>query len=158
MRIHIVAVGQRAPAWVQAGFEHYAQRLPAALRPRLQHIPLARRADKSTRSSQRARDEEGQRILKRLPLAAHVVALHVAGTGWSTRQLCERVKLWQRAGRDVYFVIGGPDGLSGACLERADELWSLSALTLPHALVRVVLAEALYRAWSIDAGHPYHRE
>ena len=87
-----------------------------------------------------------------------MVALDVVGQGWDTQQLSKRLETWQQAGRDVYLLIGGPDGLAPACLERANERWSLSPLTLPHALVQVVLAEALYRAWSVTAGHPYHRD
>jgi 23S rRNA (pseudouridine1915-N3)-methyltransferase len=93
-----------------------------------------------------------------LPQAAHVVALAVEGSAWSTHQLSDRLQVWQRAGRDVYLLVGGPEGLSPTCLARADERWSLSPLTLPHALVQVVLAEALYRAWSLVEGHPYHRD
>lgn len=156
MRIHILAVANRAPDWVKLGFQEYVRRLPGPFRPQLQRIALGRRGRDG--GGERARAEEGQRILKAVPQTAHMVALDVSGSAWSTAQLSERLRGWQQAGRDVYLVIGGPDGLSPDCLARADARWSLSPLTLPHALVQVVLAEALYRAWSITAGHPYHRQ
>ncbi len=156
MRIHVVAVGHRAPAWVQQGWEHFTQRLPTPVRPKLHRIAPGRRVGDRD-SARRARDAEGQRILKQLPDPAHVVALEIEGSPWSSAELSARLAHWQQAGRDVYLLIGGPDGLAPACLGRANERWSLSPLTLPHALVQVLLAEALYRAWSIGAGHPYHR-
>ena len=152
MHIHILLVANRVPDWVAQGTEHYLQRLPGSVRPRLHQLPLGRGADPA-----RARREEGERLLKALPEKAHVVALDVSGAAWSTARLAAQLKRWQHGGKDVYLLIGGPEGLSKACLERAEVRWSLSALTLPHALVQVVLAEALYRAWSITAGHPYHR-
>ena len=155
MRTHILAVANRAPEWVRRGVDDYLRRLPAAYRPELRLIRPGRRG---RGDDERARTEEGQRILALLPGSAYVVALDVVGQGWDTQQLSKRLETWQQAGRDVYLLIGGPDGLAPACLERANERWSLSPLTLPHALVQVVLAEALYRAWSVTAGHPYHRD
>jgi 23S rRNA (pseudouridine1915-N3)-methyltransferase len=96
-------------------------------------------------------------MLAVLPDRAHVVALDVAGSPWSSAQLSKRLMRWQRDRQDVYLLIGGSDGLASACLERAQERWSLGPLTLPHTLIQVVLAEALYRAWSVTQGHPYHR-
>ena len=152
MHIHILAVANRVPDWVAQGTEQYLQRLPAGIRPRIHQLPLGRGGDPA-----RARREEGERLLKVLPDQACVVALDVRGAAWSTARLAAELERWQHSGKDVYLLIGGPEGLAPACLERAEARWSLSALTLPHALVQVVLAEALYRAWSIAAGHPYHR-
>ena len=155
MHLHIVAVANRTADWVDRGSEHYLKRLPAPLRPRMHRLPLNRRTPGGDPA--RTVAEEGERILQLLPDGAHVVALDEAGSGWTTAQLSQRMQRWQQRGRDVYLLVGGPDGLSQACLERADQSWSLSQLTLPHGLVQVVLAEALYRAWSLAAGHPYHR-
>lgn len=105
----------------------------------------------------RAREEEGRRLLGACAPDDHVVALDERGTGWSTLELARNLRQWELDGRDVDLLVGGADGLSGTCLARAGARWSLSPLTLPHALVRVVVAEQLYRAWSVNAGHPYHR-
>ncbi len=153
MHIHILVVGNRPPEWVARGCEDYLKRLPAAARPRIQRLPLARRGP----SAAAARDAQGKRMLALLPARAHVVALDVAGSPWSTAQLSDRLMRWQQDRQDVYLLIGGPDGLAPACLERARERWSLGPLTLPHTLIQVVLAEALYRAWTVNQGHPYHR-
>lgn len=100
---------------------------------------------------------EGKKLLSLLDGRDHVVALREHGECWSTTELAGRLRAWESAGKDVAVIAGGPDGLSSACIERADELWSLSRLTLPHALVRVIVSEQLYRAWTVNAGHPYHR-
>jgi 23S rRNA (pseudouridine1915-N3)-methyltransferase len=100
---------------------------------------------------------EGERILNAIPEGSRVVALDVKGKQWSTEQLSEQMQGWMQDGRDVALMVGGPEGLSDACLQRAEQRWSLSALTLPHPMVRIVVAEQLYRAWSIIKGHPYHR-
>jgi 23S rRNA (pseudouridine1915-N3)-methyltransferase len=155
MHIHILVAGNRPPDWVARGCEDYLKRLPAAARPRIQRLPPARRGRGAGTSA--ARDAEGKRMLAVLPDRAHVVALDVAGSPWSSAQLSKRLMRWQRDRQDVYLLIGGSDGLASACLERAQERWSLGPLTLPHTLIQVVLAEALYRAWSVTQGHPYHR-
>lgn len=142
------------PDWVATGFEDYARRMPRDCRLELVEIPLAQRG----RDVARAKQEEGARLLAALQPRERVICLCVEGRAWSTVELAERLGTWRQAGRDVALLVGGPEGLDEACLARAEAKWSLSALTLPHALVRVVLAEALYRAWSVLAGHPYHRE
>lgn len=121
----------------------------------LTEIPLARRG-KTTALSQ-ALEQEGRRMLAAVPKGARVVALEQSGRGFTTAELARRLELWIASGRPLALLIGGPDGLAPACLERADENWSLSPLTLPHGLARIVVAEALYRAWSVLEGHPYHR-
>lgn len=154
MRIRLLAVGSRPPPWAERAFSDYASRLPPALKLEAPLIPLARghRSDAA-----RAAAEEGRRLLAAIDARTHVVALIETGEAWSTRALGERLRRWQAGAGDVALMIGGPDGLAPLCLERADERWSLSPLTLPHALVRVVVAEQIYRAWSLDSGHPYHR-
>lgn len=154
MKLRIVAAGQRLPAWVDAGYQEYARRMPREFALRLCEIPIASR---KALPVDRARREEGERMLQQIDAAERVVALAVDGIVVTTEELAQRLGRWERDGRDVVFLIGGPDGLDEACLKRADERVSLSALTFPHGLVRVMLAEQLYRAWTLRAGHPYHR-
>lgn len=143
------------PAWVVDAYREYAKRLPRECALRLVEIPLSKR--RKSLSSSQAAEEEGQHLLASLPKDCTVIALDVRGNSWSTEELAVRLQDWLGSGRDVALLIGGPDGLSADCLKRADLKWSLSALTYPHSLVRVVLAEQLYRAWTINTGHPYHR-
>lgn len=155
MRIHLLAVGTRMPAWVEAGYAEYAKRLPPECALALKEIAPEPR----TKNAQpdHLREAEGVRILAALPRDAFVVALEVGGKPWSTEDLSGRLEGWLAGGRDVALMVGGPDGLSDTCRARADLQWSLSPLTLPHPLVRVVVAEQIYRAWSLLRGHPYHR-
>jgi len=155
MDIKLIAVGTRMPAWVTEGYREYARRLPHECGLQLIEIPLGQRPRSG--SVQRAVAEEGKRMLAATGAGPRVIALDVTGRGWSTGQLAEQLRLWLQDGRDVALLVGGPDGLAPGCLQRAEQRWSLSPLTLPHPLVRVVLAEQLYRAWSIINGHPYHR-
>lgn len=152
-RLRIVAIGNRMPGWVQAGFEEYRKRLPRDFAVELRELALARRGADTAR----AIEEEGHALLGALAPDELVVALEVNGQPWSTEELAARMRIWRDEGHRVAFLIGGPDGLSAACRERATHCWSLSRLTLPHPLVRVVLVEQLYRAWSILVAHPYHR-
>lgn len=150
MRLRLVAIGTRMPAWVEAGFQDYAQRLPPReLRLELLELPLAARGD-------RARQVEGEKLLERTR-DHHRVVLDERGSAWTSTELAARLNAWMQNGRDVALLVGGPDGHSPEVIAAADERWSLSRLTLPHALVRVLLAEQLYRAWSLNANHPYHR-
>ena len=155
MQIHLIAVGTRMPAWVTEGYEEYAGRLRGSCRLVLREIP----AGKRTRAADLAQvqRDEGARCLAAVPVGCRLVALERAGQMRNTEQLAVAMEAWMSDGRDVAFLVGGPEGLDSACLDRADETWSLSALTLPHPLVRVVLAEQLYRAWSILNHLPYHR-
>ena len=156
MRILLIGAGTRPPAWVAAGFQDYARRLPPECRLELAEIPLGRRG--KGQDPARAIASEGQRMLQAIPAGSRVLALDLAGQAWSTADLARKLGDWLAQGRDLALLVGGPDGLASACLERADARWSLSPLTFPHALVRVLLAEQLYRAWSLLRGHPYHRE
>jgi len=143
------------PAWVNDGYQEYAKRLPRECQLVLHEISPAKRG-KSGHSTQWI-EEEGDRILAAIPTDHHVVSLDVTGKPWTTEQLAEQMQNWLSDGRDVSLLVGGPDGLAAKCCQRADQSWSLSALTLPHPLVRIVMSEQLYRAWTILQNHPYHR-
>ena len=155
MQIHLVAVGNRMPDWVTAGYQEYAKRLPRECELVLREIAPGKRGKNA--DIDRIRTEEGERILATLSRDDHVVALEVGGKDWSTETLADNLRQWQQNARRVALLVGGPDGLADGCRKRANQLWSLSRLTLPHPIVRVVLAEQIYRAWSLLNHHPYHR-
>ena len=155
MKIKVLAVGGKMPDWVTQGTREYQKRLPSEINLTFVDIPLGYRA--KNQPVIRAIEAEGEAMLKQVAAADRVVALEVKGKAWSTTQLAEQLAEWQLSGQNCTLLIGGPDGLAESCLNRADQKWSLSPLTLPHPLVRVVLAEQIYRAWSINAGHPYHK-
>ena len=155
MRLSVVAVGTRMPDWVNQGVEEYCKRLPRELRLQWREVPLARRTKDNQADQLRAR--EGEQILNAIPAGDKVVALDVGGKRLSTEQLAQQLDSWQMSGDNYSLLVGGPDGLAPQCLQRAGWLWSLSDLTLPHPLVRILLAEQLYRAWTITVNHPYHR-
>lgn len=156
MHIRLIAVGDRQPGWVDEAFDSYTTRLPREWAFRRDAIPTARRG-KNDKSS-KARDLEGRQILDKLKSDEMLVLLDERGRQFTSKALAGQLSTWQNDGRDLCFVIGGPDGVSPACRDRADSTWSLSDLTLPHGLARVLFAEQLYRAWSLQSGHPYHRE
>ncbi|HEX7043849.1 MAG TPA: 23S rRNA (pseudouridine(1915)-N(3))-methyltransferase RlmH [Burkholderiales bacterium] len=155
MRVLLLAVGTRMPAWVQAGFDDYAARLPPQLRLVLREIPAGRR----TKGADLARvaREEGERLLAAIPPRARVVALDREGRALSTEALAAELERQLGRGEDLALLVGGPEGLAPACLARAADRWSLSRLTFAHPLVRVIVAEQMYRAWSIVNNLPYHR-
>jgi 23S rRNA (pseudouridine1915-N3)-methyltransferase len=155
MRLLVVAVGQRVPDWAQAAWDDYAKRFPPELRLELKAVKTEPRASR-TRASLLAAERE--RIEAAIPKGARVVALDERGTALTTMALAAKLQAWPLENDVVALVIGGPDGLDPAFRQAAHERVRLSDLTLPHAMVRVLLAEQLYRAWSINAGHPYHRE
>lgn len=155
MNIHLIAIGDKMPAWVQQGFDEYARRLPRECALRLIEIAPGRRGKNADIA--RAVRDEGQRMLGAVPKGARVIALEVKGRNWSTEQLAGQLEAWMGSGQDIALLVGGPEGLSEEARAAADQQWSLSPLTLPHPLVRVILAEQLYRAWSILRNHPYHR-
>lgn len=156
MHIRVLAVGDRQPAWVDEAFVAYTQRLPHEWKFRLDVVATAHR--KKNDKSGRATETEGDLLLSKLKTDEQMILLDERGKSFSSKGLSEQLAKWQGAGRDLCFVIGGPDGVSTRCRERASLVWSLSQLTLPHGLARVLLAEQLYRAWSLQTGHPYHRE
>ena len=154
MKLKLLAVGTRMPQWVETGFNEYHKRMPAELKLETVEIPLSPKGKGSANSS---KESQGQAILKHIGKQDRVVALDVLGKSMSTESLATQLANWQMEGKDICLLIGGPDGLSADCLQRADTKWSLSDLTLPHPLVRVLLMEQLYRAWTINQNHPYHR-
>ena len=155
MHIRLIAVGDRQPAWVLQAFDQYAHRLPRQWQFRLDVVASARRGNEN--DVDKARRAESRKVLDRLQPAEQVVLLDETGRQWSSAELAAQLLVWQDAGRDLAFVIGGPDGMDDACHQRADLRWSLSSLTLPHGMARVLVAEQLYRAWTMTTGHPYHR-
>jgi 23S rRNA (pseudouridine1915-N3)-methyltransferase len=156
MQLVVAAVGQRMPGWVQQAWVDYARRLPRELSLELREIPLAKRGRNAAGNRQRA--AEGEALLAAVPKGYRTVALDERGREWTTMELSARLEDWMLEERGLGFLIGGPDGLSEECRSRANDTWSLGRLTLPHPLVRVILAEQLYRAWTITRNHPYHRE
>lgn len=143
------------PSWVSEAYSEYARRLPRECRLKLIEIALGQRG--KSQAAEKAMAEEGKRMLAALSKDNLVIAMDVQGKSWSTVQLAAQMQNWMQSGRSTSLLVGGPDGLAPSCLQRASQCWSLSALTLPHSLVRVVLAEQIYRAWTVITGHPYHR-
>jgi 23S rRNA (pseudouridine1915-N3)-methyltransferase len=143
------------PAWVEEAVLDYGLRMPRELKLQWREVPLAKRGKDNNAEALCRR--EGEQILKAVPAGDQVIALDVKGVSWSTEQLAQKLGDWQMSGNNFSLLIGGPDGLSPEALQRATLRWSLSNLTLPHPLVRVLLAEQLYRAWTITVNHPYHR-
>ena len=154
MKLVLVAVGQRQPAWADTAYAEFAKRFPPELRLELKAVKAEARGSKTPEQLMAA---EAVRLEAALPKGARRVVLDERGERLTTRQLALRVKAWMGDGRDVALVVGGPDGLAAPLKASADETWRLSDLTLPHAFVRVLLAEALYRAWTVLVNHPYHR-
>lgn len=155
MRLRVVAVGTRMSGWVDTAFAEYARRLQSTMPLEITEVATAGRGNSG--DSPRAMQQEGKRILALLTGREHAVALDERGPEWSTVELARWLEERRRSGLDLTFIIGGPDGLAPEVLARSQQRWSLSRLTLPHGMVRVLLAEQLYRASTILAGHPYHR-
>lgn len=154
MRASLIAVGERMPAWVQQGFAEYAKRLSHELPLQLVEISTKSRG---SRDPARAMADEGVAILAAIPKGAHVVVLDGRGEAWRSEDVAAQLGRWRMQGKDLAFLIGGPDGFAPPVLQRADQRWSLGPATLPHPLVRIVVAEQLYRAVSQLGNHPYHR-
>lgn len=155
MHLKVISAGQRLPDWVNAGVETYRKRFPREMRLDLVEIRLAGKSARDDPAM--AKGRECERMLAALRGSEYLIALEIEGKSWSTEELASQLGKWQMSGRDTAFLIGGPEGLAPKCRERADQWWSLSPLTLPHPLVRVLVAEQLYRAWTITQNHPYHR-
>lgn len=155
MVISLIAIGKRMPGWVEQGYHDYAKRFTADFSLKLIEIPIQKRGNKLDIA--RAMRQESDQMLAAIPKNNFAIALDIAGEQWDTHQLAHNLEQWQQHGYHVSLMIGGPEGLSSDCLARADKKWSLSLLTFPHPLVRILVAEQLYRAWSILAHHPYHR-
>ncbi len=155
MQIHLIAMGKRMPKWVVEGYQNYADRLPKQFRLTLLEIDTPKRHKSS--NIQQLIEQEGERMLAAIPRQNQLIALDEAGHAIDTLKLAQTLQSFHDHGQDLTLLIGGPDGLSPACLNKADAIWSLSKLTLPHPLVRIVIAEQIYRAFSILSHHPYHR-
>ena len=156
MRLIIASVGQKPPAWAEAAYDEFERRFPPEMRLELKAVKAEPRT--SGKAAAQLMQAEAKRLEAVLAPGTRRVILDERGTRWTTRALADRLEFWRGDGRDVAFLIGGPDGLDPDLKSTADETARLSDLTLPHAFVRVLLAEALYRAWSLSTGHPYHRE
>jgi len=156
VHIRLLAVGDRQPSWVDSAFGIYSERFPREWKFRLDTIATVRR--KKNDKSRQARTAEGEQMLARLGTTEQVVLLDERGKHLTSQLFAAKLTDWQADGRDLCFIIGGPDGVSDECRQRANFTWSLSQLTLPHGMVRVLFAEQMYRAWSLQTGHPYHRE
>jgi 23S rRNA (pseudouridine1915-N3)-methyltransferase len=156
MRIQMVAVGSKMPSWVEQGYQEYARRFPVDMPLQLTEIAAGKRGKNA--DIRRILQKEGELSLAAIPKGNRLVTLEVTGKPWDTPTLAKNMQRWQMDGRDVSLLIGGPEGLAPECIEASQQKWSLSPLTLPHPLVRIVVAESLYRAWSLNINHPYHRE
>ena len=155
MRIRLITVGSKMPGWVEEGYEEYSRRLGADLKLELVEIPLNRRSKGA--DVNRLQEKEANQMLAAVGQSDLVVTMEIKGKAWSTEQLSDKMGEWMHSGRNVSLLVGGPEGLHPSCMAQADLRWSLSPLTLPHPLVRVVVAEQVYRAWSILKNHPYHK-
>lgn len=155
MRVQLVAVGTKMPTWVQTAFAEYAKRLPKELAPKVLELELGSKSKPG--NIEAAKKAEAEAILAVIPAEHFVVMLDLGGKAWSTQELSQQLATWQMSGRDFSFVIGGPDGLDERVRARANAVWSLSNLTLPHPLVRIVWVEQIYRAYCILNNHPYHK-
>ena len=154
MHIKLIAVGTRMPSWVSAAYKEYAQRICAGTSLKLVEIPLKKRSKNA--DLKKIKEEEGRQLLE-ISSSDYLIALDSSGQQWDTPTLAKQLEHWQTIGNHISLIIGGPEGLSSDCLKKANLIWSLSKLTLPHPLVRIVVAEQLYRACSIIKRHPYHK-
>ncbi|MGI3479313.1 23S rRNA (pseudouridine(1915)-N(3))-methyltransferase RlmH [Providencia stuartii] len=156
MKLQLIAVGTKMPDWVQTDFMDYLHRFPKDMPFELIEIPAGKRGKNA--DIKRILEKEGELMLAAVGKGNRIVTLDIPGEKWDTPKLANQLENWKQDGRNVSLLIGGPEGLAPACKEAAMQSWSLSPLTLPHPLVRVLVAESLYRAWSITTNHPYHRE
>lgn len=155
MQINLISVGNKMPGWIQQGYDEYAKRMPRECNLVLKEIMPGKRG-KNSDVSRIVRDE-GERMIAALPARSHIVTLDIPGKQWTTPDLSVAMKKWLESGQNVALMIGGPEGLADSVRDVAKESWSLSKLTFPHPVVRILVAEQLYRAWSILNNHPYHR-
>lgn len=155
MIIHIIAVGTKMPGWVTQGVEEYIRRMPSECQVKFVELPLGQRV--KSKNIKQAMQQEEKSILAAIPNNALVIAMEVKAKIWSTEVLSEKIQYWMQSGKDIALLVGGPDGMTQACINTASDKWSLSNLTLPHPLVRIILAEQLYRGLMIIKNHPYHK-
>jgi 23S rRNA (pseudouridine1915-N3)-methyltransferase len=157
MKIKLIAVGTKMPAWVETAVYEYQKRLPGNFQLIITEVALAKRS-KANSDIAKLCEAEGKALLNAVAPGDYLVALDVKGKSLATQMMANKIGALKDIGQDLALLVGGPDGLSEKCLESAQEAWSLSALTMPHTIVRIVVAEQIYRVWSVLAGHPYHRE
>ena len=155
MKLMVSAVGRRMPAWVQTAWSEYTRRFPKGFSLDIHEIPMSKRSRNADIDALRTR--EGDALLRSVPSGFLLIALDERGKEWSTAELAGEMEHWMREEDGVCFLVGGPDGLSSKCRQEAQKVWALGKLTLPHPMVRAILAEQLYRAWTITQNHPYHR-
>jgi len=155
MKVRLISVGNKMPDWVTQAYQNYQKRLTGSVQLELVEIPLNKRGKNA--DIKRLMEKESQQMLAAIPPRYRVICLDVKGKALSTEKLAQKLQNYEQQGDNIALLIGGPEGLSSKCLTRADESWSLSAMTLPHPMVRVILAEQIYRSWSLNMGHPYHR-
>ncbi|AGH80630.1 rRNA large subunit methyltransferase [Psychromonas sp. CNPT3] len=156
MKIQLIAVGTKMPDWVEKGYQEYARRFPKEMQLELVEIHAGKRGKNA--DIKRILKKEGELTLTAIPKGNKIVTLEVTGRAWTTEQLADEMRKWKLDGRNISILIGGPEGLAPECIAKAEQRWSLSALTLPHPLVRIITAESLYRAYTLTINHPYHRE
>lgn len=156
MKVQIIAVGTKMPAWVNTGVDEFIKRFPKDMTVFFTEINAGKRGKNA--DIKRILDSEGEATMAAIPKGNRIITLEVTGKPWTTPQLANQIETWKMDGRDVSILIGGPEGLAEQCIAASEQRWSLSPLTLPHPLVRIIAAEALYRAWSVTQNHPYHRE
>ncbi|QKI88562.1 23S rRNA (pseudouridine(1915)-N(3))-methyltransferase RlmH [Thiomicrorhabdus xiamenensis] len=156
MVIHFITVGQKMPKWVQDGYQEYAKRLPKACALKLIELPMANRGKSNSVDKMKA--EEAKRILEAVPKGARLIVLDEHGQQVTTKGLADKMEDWLGSGQDIALIVGGPDGLEKSLIDQAQWKWGLSKLTMPHPMVRILVAEQIYRAWSVIQNHPYHRE
>lgn len=155
MKIRLLTITHKSPAWLQEGYEDYAKRLPPSCSLELIEIPAEKRT--ANADLKRITDREGEKMLAAIKPQHHIIALDRSGKNWTSEQLSAQLGSWLQNGKNIDLLIGGPEGIAPACMQRAHEYWSLSALTFPHLIVRLIVAEQIYRAWSILQNSPYHR-
>lgn len=155
MKIRLIAVGSKMPGWVEEGWHEYARRLPGEMPLELVEIPLTTRSKNADIT--RMIRQEGEAMLAKVQPGERIVTLEVQGRAWSTEQLARELERWRLEARNVNLMVGGPEGLAPEVCARSEQRWSLSALTLPHPLVRILVGEQIYRAWTVLSGHPYHK-
>ena len=155
MQINLISIGNKMPGWVKQGYDEYAKRMPRECELVLREIAPGKRGKNFDVA--RTVQDEGERMIAAIPKDTHLVTLDIQGKPWSTSELSQALQRWMEGGRHIALLVGGPEGLADSVRQLADETWSLSRMTLPHPLVRIVVAEQIYRAWSILHNHPYHR-
>jgi 23S rRNA (pseudouridine1915-N3)-methyltransferase len=156
MKIQLIAVGTKMPDWVEKGYQEYARRFPKEMQLELLEINAGKRGKNA--DIKRILKKEGELTLAAIPKGNKIVTLEVTGQAWTTEKLADEMTQWQRDARNISLLIGGPEGLDPECILKSEQSWSLSALTLPHPIVRIIVAESLYRAYTLTINHPYHRD